>query len=350
MTDITHDIRDAQSTINDESLRALAGNGALDARAFERAREILGITPSQSTWHAFLLRLGIIGGAALASAALVCFIAYNWSALGRWFRFGLVEGLIVLAVLVALVFTTRRTIHHAAALIAFFGLGGLLALTGQTYQTGADTWQLFAGWAALGLLWVLAARWWGLWLVWFLVAELGLYIWAFGDARLGRWLSRHDEPAIVLCLINLAAFAAFFWARRFTHLNVPWMWRTAAVFAVFWATVAASSAVWGNDFDLIATVHTVIGVGVLALMWWWTNRIGTSQFEPWLLYLVAFGAVAVSASWLAKLVNSISWELNMLVAVYMIGAAVFMHNLIRTKTKQHESMANGSASNTEGQE
>ena len=37
------------------------------------------------------------------------------------------------------------------ALLVFLITGGLFASIGQTYQTGADPWQLFALWAALGL-------------------------------------------------------------------------------------------------------------------------------------------------------------------------------------------------------
>ena len=36
-------------------------------------------------------------------------------------------------------------------LLALLGIGGLFAYFGQTHQTGADPWQLFALWAALVL-------------------------------------------------------------------------------------------------------------------------------------------------------------------------------------------------------
>ena len=45
----------------------------------------------------------------------------------------------------------------------------LLATIGQTYQTGADAWQLFAVWAALGVFWAIASR---AALVWLLVLLL----------------------------------------------------------------------------------------------------------------------------------------------------------------------------------
>ncbi len=44
----------------------------------------------------------------------------------------------------------------AALLLATLLLGVFLALFGQTYQTGADPWQLFANWALLILPWEVA--------------------------------------------------------------------------------------------------------------------------------------------------------------------------------------------------
>ena len=52
----------------------------------------------------------------------------------------------------------NRPAGKAALLAAALLTGGLLALIGQTYQTGADTFELFATWAALILPWVLAIQ------------------------------------------------------------------------------------------------------------------------------------------------------------------------------------------------
>src|SRR5690606_38724138 len=42
--------------------------------------------------------------------------------------------------------------------LAAVAVGGLLALVGQIYQTGADPWQLFLLWAVLLLPWLLVVR------------------------------------------------------------------------------------------------------------------------------------------------------------------------------------------------
>ena len=69
-------------------------------------------------------------------------------------------------------------------------VGGLLALIGQTYQTGADPWQLFALWALLALPWCLGARSDMLWAPWALVAMTACVLWADAHARSAWWSPR----------------------------------------------------------------------------------------------------------------------------------------------------------------
>src|SRR5690606_8361253 len=65
-------------------------------------------------------------------------------------------------------------------LLACVLLGALLALVGQTYQTGADPWQLFALWALLMLPWVAAGRSVVLCLLWVLVSNVVVMLWGQG--------------------------------------------------------------------------------------------------------------------------------------------------------------------------
>ncbi|MGL5003127.1 MAG: DUF2157 domain-containing protein, partial [Casimicrobium sp.] len=229
--------------INDALLRTLAGTGALSANAFARARILAGIAPTRATWFTFLERVFVIGGAALASAALVCFIAYNWDALGRWFRFALFEGAVLLFAIGAMWFVSKPLLSKAFAVLAYFALGGLLAFVGQTYQTGADTYQLFFAWAALGLIWCFAARWWGLWLVAFVVLQIGLLTWITNDVAL-PFVKYADWRAYVAIGVSVACFALFYSLRNTPGLDSHWLWRVAAASAIAWATVFAMT--WGQ--------------------------------------------------------------------------------------------------------
>lgn len=121
-----------------------------------------------------LLAAGVAAGA-LIGFGIVMWVAANWSDMHRMTRFALVGGGLAAGCLGAMVHSSARI---PGALVAFLAIGGLFALFGQTYQSGADPWQLFALWAALGLPLALAARHDTLWAPWTVVAYTGLLLWA----------------------------------------------------------------------------------------------------------------------------------------------------------------------------
>lgn len=143
-----------------------AQDGALAVERLPAALTAAGLVPSPAQWQRFIVRACAWLGMALVASAAVCFIAANWQALGRFARFALVEGALVIAVAVAV----WRGLDTLAGRVALFAaavlMGVLLALVGQVYQTGADTWELFAVWAAAITPWVLLGRQPALWLLW----------------------------------------------------------------------------------------------------------------------------------------------------------------------------------------
>lgn len=131
-----------------------------------QALEIALEAPDLAAWKAFLEVVLTGLGTLVTASGVIYFIAYNWSSLGRFTKFALVE----LAILGAFFVGGRWGLTLAALLI-----GPLLALYGQTYQLHADSWRLFAGWAALMLPWTLAANHRPLWLAFWAVANTGLF-------------------------------------------------------------------------------------------------------------------------------------------------------------------------------
>ena len=117
-----------------------------DVRA---ALSAAGVLPGARGWRAFLDALLLWSGAVALAAAMVFFIAHNWNELGRYAKFALVEVPLAIAVVAYWRLGPERATGKAALLVAAILLGVLLALFGQTYQTGADPWQLFALWALL---------------------------------------------------------------------------------------------------------------------------------------------------------------------------------------------------------
>src|SRR2546429_1791991 len=142
-----------------------------DARA---ALDMAGALPHAQHWRAFLDRLLLWSGAVALAAAVVFFIAHNWNDLGKFAKFGLVEVLVLAAALGYWRLGPEKAAGKASLLVACILFGALLALFGQTYQTGADTWELFANWAALMAPWVLLGRFAGLWMLLIAIANVAI--------------------------------------------------------------------------------------------------------------------------------------------------------------------------------
>jgi uncharacterized membrane protein len=119
--------------------------------------------------------LGIaILAAALGGLGIIFWVAANWESLSRAGRFALLQALIVTMCTGAIF---RPAARPALALLALLGIGGLFAYFGQTYQTGADPWQLFAIWAALALPLCFGVRSDVVWAPWAMVCTSAIALW-----------------------------------------------------------------------------------------------------------------------------------------------------------------------------
>jgi len=178
----------------------------------DRLREALdraGVLPSAVDWRRFLDRMLLFMGVVLAAAGAIFFFAFNWQDLGRYGKFALVEA----PILVSLVFTWRLGVDgiagKATLLFASLMTGALLALVGQTYQTGADTFELFAAWAAAILPWVLVARFPALWIVWLALVNVAVALYFLTFGLLWEMLFAPEKLAWLLFGLNTAALVVW---------------------------------------------------------------------------------------------------------------------------------------------
>jgi uncharacterized membrane protein len=107
---------------------------------------------------------------------------------------------------------THTPAGEAALIAACLATGALLALFGQTYQTGADPWSLFFVWAALILPWMLAAARPAGWLLWLVVANVALDLYCLqvlGESHWVRLLGHLSTGALLNLAFNGALLIAF---------------------------------------------------------------------------------------------------------------------------------------------
>lgn len=305
------------------ALSAWALAGALDEDALRRAGEVLGPCPSDASWRRFLDRLGLYLGALLLGAGVICFIAFNWQDLGKFAKLYGMQALLAGSVGATLWLGTERAVARALLLLSSLLLGALFALIGQTYQTGADTWQLFAVWAALMLPFALAGRWAPLWLLWAAILNLALYL--YFDTGSRWWGSRlfggEEGRWFVAGAMNLGLLALWeFPGQRWPSLRARLGPRLLLIAGLLPLTLAALVAVIGDTF---------MGARLFDLLAWLVLGALLFVFYRWLrldlaaLALLALAAIAVGTVLLGRLLFAADLEVFALLVLTMavIGAS-----------------------------
>jgi uncharacterized membrane protein len=158
-------------------LDAFVAHHGLSRSDVEVALELAEARPSAAELRSALIRILQLAGLLSLAAGVIFFIAANWELFAVFGRFALLEVLLAACVGLALWQPPPLPLGRFALLGAFMLTGALLALFGQTYQTGADIYELFLTWALLGLLFTVAAHWSVVWAAWVVVlnAALALY-------------------------------------------------------------------------------------------------------------------------------------------------------------------------------
>jgi len=225
--------------------------------------------------------------AALCGFGLILWVAANWAASGRFGRFGLLAAAVAVMGAGAVL---RPGLRVPLGLLAFLASGGLLAYFGQTYQTGADSWQLFALWAALGLPLALGVRSDMLWLPWVLVAATALSLasktWPGGgglEAPLLAWLGW-------LALAVGLATPLQQWSGA-----GPWSARLALTLATAAVTTTALATLFANK----TPEHYLLALCLLgAAAWLFATR---AAFDLYALSVLGLGLDVLLVCGLARL-------------------------------------------------
>jgi uncharacterized membrane protein len=148
--------------------------GRLRPADVPRALAIAAAEPGPAEWRVFLRALLLWGGVLLTAAGVIFFFAYNIRDFSRLGKLGAAEALLALACAVAVWRGPETGLGRAALSASCLFTGALLALFGQTYQTGADSFALFVAWAALILPWVWLGRFGPLWMLWIVLIDAAI--------------------------------------------------------------------------------------------------------------------------------------------------------------------------------
>ena len=195
-----------------ERLDVLRAQSLISDEDFERALAFATTSPDVPTWQRFISAALLTAGAVLVAAGILFFVAYDWAGLHRLQKLALAASALVLTTGFAILRADARS-GRAALAVSTILVGALLAVFGQVYQTGADTWQLFAGWAVLALPFVLLSQTSLVFVIELVIVDLALMLFFDVDDRFGG----EEGLVLVLSLVNGGAWIG---AEFAAHLGV----------------------------------------------------------------------------------------------------------------------------------
>jgi uncharacterized membrane protein len=297
------------------SILQWAEQGRLASMRVEKAMRVSGVLPDRADWHHFIDRLLLWSGTVLLAAGIIFFFAYNWREIGNFARFGLVELLIAAAVGGCMWFGTERPAGKASLFAASLLAGALLALFGQTYQTGADTFELFITWAIVILPWTIVGRLPVLWVLLIVLVNVAItfYFRAFPGV-FGLLFSPEKQLWLLFAFNSTALVLWELFIRHIVWLQERWATRLLGFAGGGLITALAIVAIFDHDsgFKPVIAVYPLW----LAAMYACYRRL---VFDLFFLAGAVLSVVIVVAAILSKaLLESGSWGGTYL----LIGLAV----------------------------
>lgn len=316
------------------ALLELVSRHVLDAALLERLQTLAGLRGEPSRAPYWLGRVALFIGCALGGFGALLWVAANWAQLAPLERFALLELGFGLACAVTLWLASRQgrqgpttaawPAAAASGLLVWLLIGALLAAFGQTYQTGADPWQLFALWAALGLPLALGLRHDVVWMPWVIVSQLALSLWFLAYSNARWWSQVFSDPLLfwaAWALLGLQAVWLSPLLRRWTGAGV-WSYRLALVLGV--AVVCTHGLAQVGMWDGLITVNLVYVTALMLLLgtlvWFSVPRHYDGLVVSTLCLAMIVLLLALVLQWLGKV--KASWEAK----AFMLGcvAAVLL--------------------------
>ena len=304
---------------NRQLLLEWAEQSSIDRGQLKEALTVGEVLPSVSDWRGFLDKLLLSVGALFIASGIVFFFAYNWDDLGRFAQFALVQVAIVAALLVFWRLGLDALSGKVSLMLAAIFVGVLLALIGQTYQTGADTYELFLVWCALIFPWAILARFDVLWMFWLLLLNLSitLYYQVFGG--LFHVIFGGEHMLWVLFFVNTLALLVweFVVTKGASRRKVRWMTRLLATASGGLISTLAILSLLGSELLSLSLIGVLVWVAWMACTYYWYRHI---VLDVYVLALGILSVIAVSSVLLGRFL--FDGHLDVVVALIVMSIVV----------------------------
>lgn len=316
-----------------------AASSHLPADKLEEALAVTHSVPSAADNLRFLSRVVLTFAVLLLCSGLIFFFAYNWADLSRYSKFAIAQGALIVSLLPLLRINLQQPAGQAVMFGASLLVGALLALVGQTYQSGADTYELFLVWAVLITPWVLLAAMPALWLLLLVLLNVSLFL-ALENLAIHGLIEPFGDPIWAVFALNTSA--AVLWIvstqRQPATRILRWGERVISIYSLLVITYLAVSYInsWYNSNGL--------GLAVWAIcsgLWLYYYRWRTLDLT--LLAALVMAATVVTIALLSDVlydfipVDGLLLLMSMLIIGLSSAGAFWLQQLGRRTAASHHS-------------
>lgn len=239
------------------TVHRLAAGGYLGPEARDEALRWL---EPRLDWWAWANRALLLVGSCLLLSGIVFFFAFNWAEMRAFLKFALIELAMAGCLLAAWRVGIDRLGGKVLLLSASFLVGVFLAVYGQVYQTGADAYELFAGWAALIAGWVFLSRFAGLWVTWLALVQLAITLFWRQNVAL------EEDSLSSLCLVLAGVNGVALAAREIMVLRGTEWASPGWVRWILWAALLGCLTIPTSVLILLPQPGVLSGVAAAALI------------------------------------------------------------------------------------
>ncbi len=293
---------------------------AISEKDIDAAVEMANIIPSQKAWLIFIDKLFLWLGCIAMSFSLIYFIAHNWSEIGKFAKFALIETALIVSIITYLKTPINSVFSNALLTLSTLLLGALMALFGQTYQTGVDPWQLFFYWGLLMTPWALIARFSSIWLIWLGLLNLSLILYGYANFNpLSLLFNREINISWSLFILN--SFSFLIWYRLSQSriwMQKPWAIRLIALCVGLLITTLALKAILNGKIDQSLALPIWL-LFIFSFYWIFRKR----RVDLFMLAGASLSAIVVMVTlFTCEVLQEIDATALLLMAVLVIGLGV----------------------------
>lgn len=244
------------------------------------------VLPTLDNWKEFLVKLSISMGALQLLAGIIFFFAYNWTGIHRFGKLGIVASLIIVAAGVAIGYSKNSAIYKVSLMSMAVLTGVILALWGQIYQTGADSYQLFMMWAILVTPIIVIAKSPFTWALWVILLNLAI---VFHSGQIMRlWFN--PVSAILIIALNGCAILVFEKVKsKKTELKKStWFISIFTLFALSWLTIGSIWAIISEENYFLVLLNLLSIIAVFLFYFFKVHSLGQLALAMLSLITVIF--------------------------------------------------------------